>query len=103
MLVHHPGRRGERNGFRERDSAELPAAAHQQLGGKTVPVWDTSTQHKDTLTRELPAARERWLTAFRLPACASDLNPAEGVWANVKNGLGGHRADRSRRGCRRRR
>ena len=24
----------------------------------------------------------------RLPACAPDLNPAEGAWANMKNGLG---------------
>jgi putative transposase len=27
-----------------------------------------------------------WLTVVRLPACAPDLNPAEGVWANMKNG-----------------
>jgi putative transposase len=59
MLVHHPGRRGEKNGFKERDFAEL-----------------------------LEAARERWLTVFRLPAYAPDLNPAEGVWANLKNDLG---------------
>ena len=38
--------------------------------------------------RELLAARKRWLTVFRPPAYAPDLNPAEGVWANVKIGLG---------------
>jgi len=88
MLVHHPGRRGEKNGFRERDFAALLEAAHQQLGGRIVLVWDNSTQHKDALMRELLAARERWLTVFRLPAYAPDLNPAEGVWANLKNDLG---------------
>jgi hypothetical protein len=34
--------------------------------GKIVLVWDNSTQHKDTLMRELLAAREQWLSVFRL-------------------------------------
>ncbi len=29
-----------------------------------------------------------WLTEVRLPAYAPDLNPVEGAWANMKNGLG---------------
>ena len=29
-----------------------------------------------------------WLTVVQLPSCAPDLNLAEGVWANMKNGLG---------------
>jgi putative transposase len=88
MLVHHAGRRGEKKGFRERDFAHLLDAAHQQLGGNIVLVWDNSSHHKDALMRELPAAREQWLTVFRLPPYAPDLNPAEGVWANLKNDLG---------------
>ncbi len=38
--------------------------------------------------REFIAAHPDWLTVVRLPAYAPELNPAEGVWANVKNGLG---------------
>ncbi|MET7480203.1 transposase [Streptomyces sp. NPDC005648] len=38
--------------------------------------------------RELLAARRRWPTVFRLPACAPDLNPADGVWADLKHDLG---------------
>jgi len=38
--------------------------------------------------RDLIAAHSDWLTVVRLPAYAPDLNPAEGVWANMKNGLG---------------
>ena len=30
----------------------------------------------------------RTLTVVQLPAYAPDLNPAEGAWANMKNGLG---------------
>ena len=33
-------------------------------------------------------AHDDWLTVVRLPAYAPDLNPAEGVWANLKNDLG---------------
>ncbi|MEU5190163.1 transposase [Streptomyces klenkii] len=86
MLVHH-GRKAEKKGFREADFAALLDAAHQQLGSKIVLVWDNSTQHKDTAMRELLAARESWLTVFRLPAYAPDLNPAEGVWAHLKKTL----------------
>lgn len=86
MLVHH-GRKSEKKGFREQDSAALPDAAHQQPGGKTVLVWDNATQHKDTVMRDLLAARKDWLTVFRLPAYAPDLNPAEGVWAHLKKSL----------------
>ena len=38
--------------------------------------------------REFIAAHHDWLTVVRLPAYAPELNPAEGVWANLKNGLG---------------
>jgi putative transposase len=37
--------------------------------------------------RELIKARQ-WLTVFRFPAYAPDLNPAEGVWGHLKNSLG---------------
>ena len=30
------------------------------------------------------ASQRRWLSVERLPAYAPDLNPAEGVWANLK-------------------
>ncbi|KJK58500.1 endonuclease DDE [Saccharothrix sp. ST-888] len=85
MLVHH-GRKDEKRGFRERDFARLLDAAHQQLGGPIVLVWDNATAHTDRAVRELIAARS-WLTVFRLPAYAPDLNPAEGVWAHLKKSL----------------
>ena len=85
MLVHH-GRKNEKKGFKEPDFAALLDAAHQQLGGKIVLVWDNATQHKDTAMRALLATRS-WLTVFRLPPYAPDLNPAEGVWAHLKKSL----------------
>jgi hypothetical protein len=38
--------------------------------------------------RTFTDAHRDWLTVVRLPAYAPDLNPAEGVWANMKSGLG---------------
>lgn len=86
MLVHH-GRKQEQKGFRERDFARLLDAAHQQLGGNVVLVWDNYTHHIDAAMRALIAART-WLTVFHFPSYAPDLNPAEGVWAHLKRSLG---------------
>ena len=33
-------------------------------------------------------AHQDWLTVVQLPAYATDLNPVEGAWANMKNSLG---------------
>jgi hypothetical protein len=38
--------------------------------------------------RTFTGAHPDWLTVIQLPSYAPDLNPAEGVWANMKNGLG---------------
>ncbi|MEU3343091.1 transposase [Streptomyces sp. NPDC006668] len=86
MLVHH-GRKGETKGFREKDFAALLDATHQQLGGNIVLVWDNYSHHVDAAMRELIAKRP-WLTVFRFPTYAPDLNPAEGVWAHLKQSLG---------------
>jgi transposase len=38
--------------------------------------------------REFTGAHPDWLTVIQLPACAPELNPAEGAWSSMKNGLG---------------
>jgi transposase len=80
-------RRGDkRKGFTEHEYARLLDAAHQQLGGPVVLVWDNLNTHTSRAMRELIAARD-WLTVFRLPSYASELNPAEPVWSNLKRSL----------------
>jgi putative transposase len=81
------GRTGERKGFREKDFAALLDDAHQQLGGPIVLVWDNATYHVDAAMRALIAGRT-WLTVYRLPPYAPELNPTEGVWSHLKRGLG---------------
>jgi transposase len=83
----HRGRKGERRSFAEADYAALLDAAHQQLGGPIVVIWDNLNTHRSAAMRKLIAARD-WLRVIRLPAYAPDLNPVEQVWSQVKRGLG---------------
>ena len=83
----HRGRRGGgRKGFTEADYAALLDAAHQQLGGPIVLVWDNLNTHVSAAMTELVAARP-WLTVYRLPPYAHELNPVERVWAHLKRSL----------------
>jgi putative transposase len=76
----------KRKGFTEADYALLLDAAHQQLGGSLVLIWDNLNTHLSKAMRTLIAARD-WLTVFQLPAYASELNPVEGVWSVLKRSL----------------
>jgi hypothetical protein len=85
--THRGGRRDDqRKGFTETDYARLLDAAHQQLGGPLVVVWDGLNTHVSRAMRELVAARS-WLRVFRLPPYASELNPVEPVWSHLKRSL----------------
>jgi DDE superfamily endonuclease len=84
--THHARRGDNRKGFTETDYARFLDAAHQQLGGPLVVVWDNLNTHVSRAMRELIAARE-WLTVFQLPPYASELNPVEPVWSNLKRSL----------------
>src|SRR3954452_9993286 len=63
----HRGRRGGgRKGFTEADYAALLDAAHHQLGGPIVLIWDNLSTHTSKAMAKLIAARP-WLTVYRLP------------------------------------
>ncbi|MDU0295183.1 transposase, partial [Saccharothrix longispora] len=85
--VVHRGRKGERRSFAETDYAALLDAAHQQLDGPIVLIWDNVNTHTSHAMRALIAARD-WLHVIRLPAYAPELNPTEHVWSHLKRGLG---------------
>ena len=83
----HRARRGDkRKGFTETDYARFLDAAHQQLHGPVVLVWDNLNTHVSRAMRELVAARD-WLTVYQLPPYASELNPVEPVWSHLKRSL----------------
>ncbi len=86
--THRDRRQGirRRKGLTEADYAALLDAAHQQLGGPIVLVWDNLNTHVSAAMAELVAARP-WLTVYRLPPYAHELNPVEPVWAHLKRSL----------------
>ena len=86
--VHHARRAGKdrRKGFTETDYARLLDAAHQQLGGPLVVIWDNLNTHVSAAMKELIEARD-WLTICQLPPYAHELNPVEPVWSHLKRSL----------------
>ena len=49
-------------------------------------VWDNLNAHVSHAMAELIAARS-WLTVYRLPPYAPELNPVEAVWSHLKRSL----------------
>nr|WP_243741134.1 transposase [Streptomyces sp. 8K308] len=84
----HRGRKGEPKGFTWRDYRDLIVRARIQLGGPVVLVWDNLAAHKTPQLKAFFEASADWLTVFYLPAYAPDLNPQEGIWSQVKRGIG---------------
>ena len=86
--VHRRRGRGtdKRKGFTETGYAALLDAAHQQLGCPLVLVWDNLNTHISAAMAGLIADRD-WLTVFRLPPYAHELNPVELVWSHLKRSL----------------
>jgi transposase len=84
--LHHARASDRRKGFTEADYARLLDAAHQQLGGPLVVVWDNLNTHVSAAMTELIATRD-WLTVVQLPPYAHELNPVELVWSHLKRSL----------------
>ncbi|GAA2415680.1 hypothetical protein GCM10010420_52120 [Streptomyces glaucosporus] len=88
-LVYRPrrddGRRDGHKSFAWTDYRDLLIAAHHQLGGPLVPIWDNLNVHKAADLRKWAAARD-WLTIHYLPPYAPDLNPVEGIWSLLRRG-----------------
>lgn len=88
-LIYRPrrddGRRDGRKSFSWRDYRDLLIAAHQQLDGPIVLVWDNLNVHKAAGLREFAASRD-WLPIYYLPPYAPDLNPVEGSWSLLRRG-----------------
>ena len=49
-------------------------------------VWDGLNTHVSRAMADLVTTRD-WLTVFRLPPYAHELNPVESVWSLLKRSL----------------
>jgi transposase len=55
------------------------------LGGqKATLVWDGLPAHRSQAMRRWLASQRSWLVVEPLPGYAPELNPVEGLWANLK-------------------
>lgn len=73
-------------GFREPELVALLDAAHQQLGGPIVLVWDRLPAHRSARMHRMIANRP-WLRVYLLPGYAPELNPVEKTWSAMKRAL----------------
>jgi DDE superfamily endonuclease len=65
--------------------AVLEQLAGFYAGHKVVLLWDGLSAHWSTSMRAWVDSQRDWLTTERLPAYAPELNPVEGLWANLKD------------------
>ncbi|MFB9677403.1 transposase [Streptosporangium vulgare] len=86
-LLGYHGRARERKGFDVRDFQALLMGAHHLLDAPIVVVWDNLGRHTCARMRAF-VGRHDWLMVYQLPSYAPELNPTEGVWANLKGMLG---------------
>jgi putative transposase len=80
-------RKGEKKGFGPGDFTALLSAAHNQLGGPIMVVWDGLPAHVCAAPRAFIDAHADWLLIYRFPAYAPEINLAEGVWACLRDKL----------------
>lgn len=55
----------------------------QFRGRKLMLIWDGLPSHRSRLMSEFLQEHRRSVAVTRLPAYAPDINPVEGVWANI--------------------
>ncbi|WP_409062494.1 transposase [Streptomyces sp. SYP-A7185] len=72
-----------RRSFSWSDYRDLLIAAHRQLNGPIVLVWDNLNVHKDARLQTFIDDHD-WITAYFLPPYAPDLNPVESIWSLLR-------------------
>jgi transposase len=57
----------------------------RHVRGHVVLVWDNLSAHISKETRVFLESQRYWLTVFRFPSYAPELNPVEYLWSSGKN------------------
>ena len=63
---------------------EFLEALLRHIPGKLLVIWDGAPIHRSGLVKEFVAQQAGRLQVERLPAYAPELNPAEYLWAHLK-------------------
>jgi len=70
----------------------LEQLKRQLRGRKVILIWDGLPSHRSRRMSDYVSQQPAWLSVVRLPAYAPEMNPVEGLWANI---LGQELANRS--------
>ena len=70
----------------------LEQLKHQSRMHRVILLWDGLPSHRSRRMLEHLKQQRGWLSVVRLPAYAPEINPVEGLWANI---LGQELANRS--------
>ena len=62
-------------------------------GEQVILLWDGLPSHRSRMMTRFLAEQRHWLEVRRLPAYAPELNPAEGLWSNLKSQELAHRCE----------
>ncbi len=57
----------------------------RHIHGRVLLVWDGLPAHRGRETTNFLEQHKHWLTPYRLPAYAPELNPVEYLWANLSS------------------
>jgi len=60
---------------------------HRFVEGPVVLIWDRLNVHRSGVVRDWVAEHTDWIQTAFLPAYAPELNPVEGLWSWVKQGM----------------
>lgn len=64
---------------------EFLAQVRRHFGGqRALLLWDGLMAHRSRAMTAYLESQAKWLRVERLPAYAPELNPVEGLWANLK-------------------
>lgn len=55
----------------------------RHVRGPVLLIWDGLPAHRSRIVRDYVEAQRHWLTVQQLPGYAPELNPLEGLWANL--------------------
>ena len=87
QLRAHRRRKGEPKGFTWADYRDLIVSTHHHLAAPLVWCWDNLNIHLAPDLADFIAENKAWLRVYWLPAYAPDLNPAEGIWSQLKRSM----------------
>lgn len=73
-----------RGTMRAPEAIRLIKNLRRHIRGKVILIWDGLPAYRAKIVQEYLRSQRSWLTVYRFPGYAPELNPQEYVWASVR-------------------